>query len=151
MMFANTNLETASLEEVQTVEIEYVIFALDELKKAQRLCGKIGKDIINQYQFRGTFDDVYKALEKYLNDLAQEFTESDRNNVINAKNRFEEFEETNNSYLKERIKEVFLERDLNGGIMTEEMITKQLDAISDSYELNEIAHDNKMCLCYQNV
>ena len=142
MIFDGIDLQTCSLEELKEMELGHVATKLLELAKSKRLCSLEGKEVLAEYDLKGTFSDVVRQLDNYSLEVdAMGCTEQDREEIILRKTRLimhRDMKETSIEY--EAIREAISAGD-----------QQKVTDLADQYiMMANIAHDNKMCECFTN-
>jgi len=142
MIFDGINLETCTLEELKEMELGHVANKLLELATSKRLCSLEGKEVLAEYQFKGTFKEVVKQLDDYSLEIdALGLTEKDRKDIIMGKIRLLTHRDMKKASVEyEAIREAIEEGD-------EDKVT---DLTNQYVIMANIAHENKMCECFTN-
>lgn len=144
---------------VKDLEIEHVDELLEQFEYA-RLCDKIGCQIVSEFDFKGSKNEVWEQLIEYrefIEDFI--FDEVFINELIVRKKRLDAFEEKFDVSKKEvhdAVKEFLITKDMDKLVdVTAEVIEKkEASANKESKRViregNELLHEMKMCLCFTN-
>lgn len=137
---------TMDLDQVCAYELEHLDTMCEKLSTA-RLCDYIGKAIIAEYGFKGSKDEVIAQLNDMFEKYVNSFSEEDRQELIQRKQKYNEFFTTGNKFEDEAVLKLIRQYKNN---MEGEGISKIMVTTGDFKMMANILHEEKMCLCYNN-
>lgn len=146
-------------QDIKDLEIEHVDDLLEQFEYA-RLCDMIGCQIVSEFDFKGSKNEVWEQLLGYR-EFIEDFTfdEAFINELIVRKDRLDAFEGKFDATKKEvhdAVKEFLITKDMDKLVdATAEVIEKkEASAYKESKRViregNELLHEMKMCLCFTN-
>ena len=146
-------------QELKEMELDHVDELLEKFGYAL-LCDKIGCQIVSEYGFKGSKNEVWKQLLDYqalIQDI--EFSETFIDELIVRKDQLDAFEEkldTDKKQVHDAVKEFLITKDM------EKLVDATVDVIEKKeaeatkkakrtiLEGNELLHEMKQCLCFTN-
>lgn len=153
------NLNEMTPQQVKDREIEHVDELLEKFEYA-RLCDKIGCQIVSEFDFKGSKNEVWEQLLGYREFIEEfVFDEAFIKELTVRKDRLDAFEGKFDATKKEvhdAVKEFLITKDMDKLVdATAEVIEKkEASAYKESKRViregNEMLHEMKMCLCFNN-
>ena len=121
-------------------EIKRISFLSNKLEKESRLCSSIGKQIVAEFKFKGDKKSIETQLLNLINLLQNNFTNKQKEFIIQCRENLLKYLKNKefNAYDKE------IEHNITINIEKAENIRKTKE-IS-----NNIIHEKKECICYNN-
>jgi hypothetical protein len=148
-----------SPQDIKELEIEHVDDLLEQFEYA-RLCDKIGCQIVSEFDFKGSKNEVWEQLlgyREFIEDFV--FDEAFIKELCVRKDQLDAFEEkldTDKKEVHDAVKEFLLTQDMDKLVdATAEIIEKkEVEATKKAkrtiLEGNELLHEMKQCLCFTN-
>lgn len=153
------NLNEMTPQQVKDREIEHVDELLEKFEYA-RLCDNIGCQIVSEFDFKGSKNEVWEQLLGYREFIEEfVFDEAFIKELTVRKDRLDAFEGKFDATKKEvhdAVKEFLITKDMDKLVdATAEVIEKkESSAYKESKRViregNELLHEMKMCLCFNN-
>jgi hypothetical protein len=153
------NYKDLTPQEVKDMEVEHVDELLEKFEYA-RLCDKIGCQIVSEFDFKGSKNEVWEQLLGYR-EFIEDFTFDDAfiKELIVRKDLLDAFEgkfDTDKKEVHNAVKEFLITKDMDKLVdATATLIEKkEAEATKESkrviIEGNELLHEMKLCLCFNN-
>lgn len=142
MKFNGVDYSTVTLEELKNEELGHVAIQLLDLAETKRLCSITGREVIAEYGFKGTFNQVVEQLNEYSLHIEKEgLTEEDRKNITMRKLKLDLHIEMEGS--EEHTQEMLKAIKKNDESLV-------IDMALQKHMLQKILHDQGMCECFNN-
>ena len=139
------NWKELTPNQIRNNEIDHVDELLEEFE-TKRLCDKIGCQIVIEYGFKGSKHDVWEQLLSYNENIkSHEFDDEFIKQLIERKERLESFDDELPKKRK-AIEDAIKGRNLDDPDQMQNLINVTALII----EGNELLHEQKMCLCFNN-
>ena len=146
-------------QELKDMEIEHVDELLEKFEYA-RLCDKIGCQIVSEFGFKGSKNEVWEQLlgyREFIEDFV--FDEAFIKELCVRKDQLDAFEEkldTDKKEVHDAVKEFLITQDMDKWVEATATLIEKKEAEATKkakrviLEGNELLHEMKQCLCFTN-